>query len=304
MAVQKINRGAPASRFKKDAVPVSGHAAGTGGYPDLPVDGGFPEKKHGGIASLTSGTIIIFGERGIGKSTLADEIFGNDALFEMFETDRTLEVYAKDCRSWPQFCSDVDNFLAGKTPVKYSGMVVDNGAMAYETALEHACQVNGIEHPGGQNDYGQSWAKVRKEFTSPFRRLLASRHGLIVVCHELEKEIETRGGRKFVKMRPDWSKQADDFLSSFMENIFYYYFDGEERWLQIVGDEYVTAKVKFKRNFFTSKGERIHRIPMGTSVKEAYRNLLNAFNNKQTETYSERKEGVTDDEKVSKFKKQ
>ena len=165
-------------------------------------------------------------------------------------------------------------------------MVVDNCAVAYEMAMDEACRKYGFEHPGGMNDYGASWAKVKKEFSEPFRKLLNSSYGFGVICHEKEVEIETRGGRKFMKMKPDWPRQADEFLGAYTENIFYYYYEGSQRWLQIDGDEYVTAKCKINKHFLTPAGERVARIPMGKNLEEGYNNLMLAFNNKQKETFA------------------
>lgn len=288
--------------FKKTAAPLK--RASLPAMRDPSPGEALPSKKSGGVDSLDKGAYIIYGERGIGKSTLANAIFHGEALFEMFETDRDLHVYSRDVQRWDTFVKDVDLFLAGKTPVKYTGIVADNGAVGYDCAMEYACKMHGFDHPGGMNDYGASWAKVKKEFVAPFRKLLTSRNGLVVVCHELEKEIETKAGRKFVRIRPDWSKQADDFLSSFVENIFYYHYIGDQRWLQIVGNELITAKVKSTNHFFTPDGERIIRIPMGNTVDEAYENLLAAFNNEQENTFAKiEKEDEVQEPTTPSFKK-
>ena len=61
--------------------------------------------------------------------------------------------------------------------------------------------------------------------------------------------------------------------------------------MQIVGDDYVSAKCP-SQNFRIPSGERVERIPMGKSAKEAAKNLMAAFNNKQPETYPASEGGV------------
>lgn len=244
-----------------------------------------PTERRKSSAVLNRYAFGLYGARGIGKSTLANEIAEGMGYFAMFETDRTLDVYADDMRDWPQFCAKVDTFLKGGH--KHPCFIVDNGALAYDAAMEYACELYGFDHPGGRDDYGAAWAKVRKEFFAPFRKLLASRYGLIVICHSQNREVVTRGGRKYVEICPDWSGQADKLLGAMMENLWYYHYrNGHERWLQLEGDELVVAKVKLKHNFFTPKGERVCLVPMGDKgEKEAYKRLIHAFENRQTEAY-------------------
>jgi len=226
---------------------------------------------------------IVYGERGIGKSTLADIFFGGNALFCMFENDRTLDVYRKNIAKWGTFLDVGDEYCT--TDNRFSGLIVDNGAVAYELAMQYACEKYGFEHPGQVKDYGGSWSKVKKEFKEPFQKLFSHKKGFMIICHELREQIEDDTGFTFYKVRPDWSGQADSYLSAFCENIFYYHFHGSERYLQIIGDSYVTAKTKFKKNFFTPSSQRIVRIPMGNSLDEGYKNLLCAWNNQQQLTF-------------------
>ena len=57
--------------------------------------------------------------------------------------------------------------------------------------------------------------------------------------------------------------------------------------MQLRGDETIYAGTAPANNFLTPAGEPVFAIPMGKSSKEAYRNIINAFNNKQTRTYAE-----------------
>ena len=112
-----------------------------------------------------------------------------------------------------------------------------------------------------------------------------SKYGFIVTCHTQVKELITLSGEKYNKLAPDIQKQAYEFLCDQIPNIFYYHFVGNERWLQIVGDEHIVAKNRMKGHFLTPENEPIFKIPMGGSEEEAYGNLMNAFNNKQTKSY-------------------
>lgn len=242
-----------------------------------------PTEKNKPSDNLFDYSMIVYGERKIGKTTLAAQI--PDALLVEFEAGaKALEAYISEIGEYEKFYKLTDAIIAGNH--NYRSIVIDTGGVAYEMGMDYACQVFDIEHPGAMNDYGASWSHVKKIFIEPMRRLLNSKFGFVVLAHEQEKEIETRSGRQFIKMRPDFSSQADQFFTSQIDNIFYYYYEHGERWLQIEGDEYVTAGHRIKNHFLTPKGERVCKVPMGNSETEAYKNLMTAFNNKQKNPYT------------------
>lgn len=230
---------------------------------------------------LSQYPIIIHGELGIGKTTLTNQLPKMYCM--MFEPNDSYPYYFDNVRNWVDFKDLKEDFLLGDHD--YLGIDIDNGSIAYDYAMAYACDKMGIEHPGGQNDFGQSWDKVKLTFINGMRDLMNSPYGFIVNCHTVEKELTTLSGEKYNKLAPNLPKQAYEFLCYQIPNIFYYHYVKESRWLQIVGDEHIVAKNKMKGHFISSDGEPVYKIPMGNSEEEAYENLMKAFNNEQERSY-------------------
>lgn len=230
---------------------------------------------------LTKYTILIHGVEGIGKTTLIGQF--PDIYFLMFEPNDSYDFYMDHVQSFEDFRDYYDDFMKGNH--EYKGLSIDNSDMYYDLAMDYACKKHGFEHPGGMNDYGASWNKVKKVFIPPIRDIMNSKYGLIVSCHTEEKELTTLSGSKYMKLAPDMCKQPYQAFIAPIQNLFYYHYVGNERWLQIVGDEHIVAKNKMKGHFRTVNDEPIFKIPMGESEEEAYQNLMKAFNNKQKKTY-------------------
>ena len=225
--------------------------------------------------------ILIYGQRKIGKTTLAAEC--PSAYFFFFEPNDSYELFKSDIQNWDDF-----NFLASefvKGGHDYRTAIIDTGRPCYTMALQHACKKHGFEHPGGQNDRGMAWAKVTTEFELPVRKLMNAKTGFIVIAHESQEEVTTRTGQVFHQIRPDLPSAAARLFANEIYNIFYYYKDTEGRWLQIEGDEYIQCGHRMRGHFLTPSGERVNRIPMGNDEKTSYRNLMRAFDNKQVDPY-------------------
>lgn len=245
--------------------------------------------KHSPSHNLFDYPQVVYGERKIGKTSLVS-MYGSEKKDSpiyafMFEENRSYELFMTEVTEWQDFLDVVPEFLSGKH--NFKACWLDNVRNAYDMALAHACKKFGFEHPGRQNDHGDSWNKVYLEFCSPVRQLLSSKYAMMVTCHEAEKEIETRSGRKFLKMSPDLTNQASRLITGELYNVFYYHYVGNERFLQIQGDEYITAGHRMEGHFLTIEGETVFKIPMGKSKEEAYENLMRAFNNQQKETFKD-----------------
>lgn len=248
---------------------------------------------------LSDYNILIYGVPKIGKTLLADQFPGS--YFFLFEPNDSYPLLKSDINDWGQFEALVEQFVANQHTARTA--VCDGLRTGYDLALTFAGEKHGFDHPGGRNDHGSSWDKVKKTFVRPLRKLMSAKYGSIFVCHEYQKDIETASGRTFVKIQPDLSGQAASFVVGNTYNIFYYYFDEGKRWLQIEGDEFVTAGHRMTGHFRALDGQPVYRIPMGHSPEEAFRNLKNAFDNKQPESCRPKGGETSDRDKVSRFKK-
>lgn len=231
-------------------------------------------------------TFLFYGSKKIGKTSLAAQF--PKALAFMFEPGGTaLRLLQQPCPSWAHFKQSLDKMPAN---CPYKTFVVDTASVAYDRCLEYACAKANIEHPSDEG-YGKGWDKVKKELASQLSRLMLMNAGLIALAHDKTQEIETKSGRKFTKIMPNLTGQAESYFSATIDVIGYYHIEDNQRWLQIREDDFAIAGCRCEENFLTPDGQQVFKIPMGNSPQEAYKNLIRAFNNEQTETYAP--EGVT-----------
>lgn len=226
-------------------------------------------------------SMLIYGSKKIGKTSLAAQFPG--VLAFMFEPGgKALRMRQQPCPAWPHFKQSIDQ-LEQKNP--FNTFVVDTASVAYDRCMDYVCKKANIEHPGDEG-YGKGWNRVKQELSTQFSRLMLLDAGLLCLAHDKIEEIETKSGRKYNKIMPTLSGQAEGYFAATIDIIGYYHIDDNKRWLQIREDDYAMAGCRCEENFLTPDGQQIFKIPMGNSPQEAYANLINAFNNKQTETYA------------------
>lgn len=245
-------------------------------------------------------TTLIHGEKKIGKSTLAS--YFKNSLMMFFEPgSKALEVFSVAIPDWEYFTGYIS--LLEKREHNYKNVVIDTGDICYKRCFEYVCYQRHVKHPSDANDYGATWKFIEQEFERAHSRLMNMGMGLIVIAHSQEKEFKDRNGEKFERIVPVLSKQADEYYAGVLDNIFYYDYQEKKRFLTIRGDSGVVAGTRCEKNFLTPSGERIEYIPMGKSAKEAYQNLVKAFNNEQVKTYKEEEEVKSKEMKSFKKKK-
>lgn len=238
----------------------------------LPSEPSEPETDLGAYS------ILIYGEKKIGKTSLAAQF--PDTIFLMTEPGgKALRIYQRHVTSWLMFQKFVELVCQSED---FKTVVVDTVDIAYDLCLRHVCARLGIDDPGGQDDYGASWRAVRSEFNYWITRLLSSGKGVVMLSHTSHAEVTSRMGRKFTRIQSSMAKQPREVLDAVVDIWGYYHYGrDDERWLQIEGDELVSAGRRNDDQFLTPSGERVRLIPMGGSKEEAYANFVRAWNNEQ-----------------------
>jgi len=235
-----------------------------------------PTQKNKPSDDLGSYSILLYGAKKIGKTTLCAEF--PDALFLACEpgTD-ALEVYSAPVTSW----GDCEAYLEQlKQSKQYKTVIVDTVDMAYQFAFDKICQKYKIKSPTEQNDYGMTWGEIKSLFRAWVLGLLSLGRGVIFVSHDKEKEVELRDGNTVEQIRPTLSNQGMEIVEALVDIIASYQYQKQERRLYVTGSQYLVGGSRLKTRFKDTSGNRLEYVPMGNSEEDGYRNFVAAFNNK------------------------
>ena len=221
---------------------------------------------------------LVFGKEKIGKTALISQFPHTfHAMFE--EGARARRIYQRTIRSWSDWLKYVA--LLEKDS-KFWNVSCDTVDIMFDMCQAHVCKRNGVRHPGDRDDYGAVWDDLFLEFSRSIERLVKTGKGVFFVSHARDRTVKrerSRGGDYDVTI-PSMKNQARKVIEPLVDIWAYFRYEGTERVLQIEGNENVSAGHRLEERFLDSEtDEPLEVIPMGTSPKEAYGNLLRAFNN-------------------------
>lgn len=259
-----VKRSLPATPAKKTAPPADA--------PKSPLR--LPDAPSTPSDALDDYSMLLFGEKKIGKTTLASMF--EKPLFLMTEPGgKSLPIYQMPITDWMQMKTAVT--LLQRDPTKFRTIVVDTVDIAFKLCERYVCRNLGIDHPSDE-DWGKGWSAVRDEFTSWAATLMNLGMGVILISHAADREIKTRSGMKYNRVQPTMTGMARDVIEGMVDIWAYYDYVGSRRTLTIRGDEHIAAGHRLQ-NHFRYQNQEVLTIDMGVTPQEAYRNLVAAFNN-------------------------
>jgi len=246
----------------------------------LPTDPIEPSTDFGDYA------IAIFGEKGIGKTSLAAEF--PDAFVNQFEPGRShlrirqVPRVGEPPLDWKRFKAYLALQLADKS---IRSVVIDTIDKAYDACLRSVSADRGFSHPNEAKDFGQTWNAVRDEFYEVMNSIKQAGKTPVWVSHAKHKQVENALTRQTVeKYCPTCVDKALEYLQACADFVFCYTFDEAGNRVVIPrGNEVVWASCGPPDTFMDARtGQPLAQIPIGSSAAEAYRNLCQGFANELT----------------------
>lgn len=141
-----------------------------------------------GVQTDTGKKILIYGQEGVGKTTLASQ-FPNPVFIDCEGSTTMMNVKRlPKPESWKMLCDETDFILECR---KYQSVVIDTFDWAERLALEELCQehkVNGIEGFG----YGKGWqyeAEKIGKYLDKLDKLISAGINVILLCHAITKKM-------------------------------------------------------------------------------------------------------------------
>ena len=232
--------------------------------------------------SLGDYSILMYGEKKIGKTSLASKFPG--AMFLMFEPGgKGLSIYQTPVATWEEFKAYVQLLKADE---RFQTLVIDTVDIAYERCFDYVCRMQNIEHPSDVNDFGKTWSLITNEFQKTMLELVSAGKGMIFLSHATEKDFASASGLTYNKIVATMPARSRQFITGFVDIICYYGYYGNHRMLTVQGSDAVDSGNRLENNFLVKGGTaKIHSIPMGSSAQEGYNNILKAFANQQEDAY-------------------
>lgn len=240
-------------------------------------------------SNLNDYSWMFYGAKKIGKTTLSSTF--PDAIFFMFEPGaKALRLLRVNCNTWEDalgYLKSLEDAHAAGT-LKIKTVVIDTGFEAYEKCSDYICAQEKIEYPREDN-FGKDWKKIKNEFRAFHNRIAAMGLGMIILCHETAKEQQDFNGNKYDQMQPALSKGAFEYYKAVIDNVCWYHYRGNERFLLIKGNDHAMAGVgpQIDSFFKTTTGEPVYAIPLTQDPRKGMQAIKDAFTNKQIHSYKE-----------------
>lgn len=239
---------------------------------------------------------MIYGEKGIGKSTLAAQFPDTRAHFILEPGRVGLEAMliprrGEPALTWVRMKEYLQLCLKESEPGR---IVIDTCDGLAKLLEKHQAASMNIPTIRNLNDYGKTYDLMYQERDSVFLPLIYAGWRFTLVSHSRNRPKIVRGiarddlkeaereGVIVTETQPsstgwmyDWSKVICEFVG-------YYSYYGYDRVLYVRGNQrmYASAGVGRKHFLDPKTKEPYHAIPMGRSEEDAWKNLNLAWENK------------------------
>lgn len=241
-----------------------------------------PTKANVPPSNLSDYCLTIYGEKGVGKTSLAAQ-FPKSVTLLCEPRRRNLKIV-----QWPEAGSPRPTWTEVKEWLRLAvsknvSVNIDTVDEVYFLCLQHWAAIYGgdIDNPSDtESPYGNFWVDVRDDFSRTFNELLYSDVGVIFLSHAKERDSES--AEEASKMlAPTCMPSCLKYVKSVSDFAFYYGYKGASRAIFLRGEERLWSSCGVDDHFLSPKGDPLRVIRAGDiSPQDTYRRLLDAYANK------------------------
>lgn len=281
MVVKKVRNQAGVSAVRK----ANGHSSSERRGATARVDLVLPKKPNEPPGDFEDFCVMIYGDKGVGKSSLGAEF--RNAITLMAEPRRRnlriLQVPDPNSKEPQLNWRRVEAYGALiKEQGDFQTVVLDTVDRIYEMAFNHVCEKRGKTHPNdAPNDYGQTWREIKDALDGLIQGFLWAGLNPVLLSHARWREVTTVSGDQFEQVTPTCPDACWTICKALTDFAFYYGYRGQRRTFTIRGNDRIWASCGTgEDHFLDPKGRPIAFLPAGNSPKQAHKTLVDSFNNK------------------------
>lgn len=221
-----------------------------------------PVEKKKPSVNLWDYTILLYGQKLIGKSSLANEIPDNIFLNAGGGLE-AVECFEMTIKTWDDYIAAVAELVTKEHQFKV--VTIDTIDRIHKLCVAHVMKKLGVAYPGDM-EFGKGYDAVKDEFMRPMMALVLSKMGVIMISHVKNVEMKTRTA-KFDKSITTLQDHIWQLVESVSGIVLFYTMEtnakGEEvRMLKTCASEYYISGDR--TNKLSSYGN-IELGPMGTN---------------------------------------
>ena len=255
-----------------------------------------PSKPSSVPEVLTDHVIAVYGDSGCGKTSLAAQFPGYViAQFEPMRKGLALrkvdmsyvsqQGYTKTKRRpFVQFCNFIEQCIEDDS---VEGIGIDTFNLLFQSCQDYICESKGVKSPNELKDFGQTWSEIQDTVRNVLNIFLDSGKGLVFIDHSTQTEVEI-GDNVFFRTQPNLRDSKTGSLPIIKEMtdlvIYYGLKSNGSRYMQISPTQEIYCKSAIDGHFETPDKGQLLKFDVGDSPKKAYKNLIDAFNNKLENT--------------------
>ncbi len=261
-----------------------------------------PSKVNSPPTVFTENSIFIYGDKGIGKSSLLAQYLDSIHLVAEHKRRglriRMIPEGNEQPLNWKRM-QGYARLIAKAKDIKT--VVFDTVDRCYDLCFKDVCSRHGCKHPKELSgwDGAELWHIMKMEFEDLIKLLQDAAKVPAFISHSRSREVEI-DGVKWQETYPTCSPAPWGILKAITEYAFCYGFQKGQRTFWVRPSNYVWAGCASEEHFLDPDKKQLLSFSAGNSAQQAFKSLLDAYANKRTgELYEEYDTSEEEEETVS-----